>query len=177
MPADQPTTARGPFAYDWSTLDEQHADHGPKLAAWATPITRMSFRRKTVPHDRALAQAHAHAEAIANGAVPAGQPFSAIEDVGYYRIRWPRTPRRVAYALRVGAVWYVFTLPADRTLPKERPPATAGVRPSLARATDRALTEAFQFHPELAEGFRGGTLTDAWHNPGAASGVETHDHP
>lgn len=55
-----------------------------------------------------------------------------------------------------------------------RPPATAGPR---SPRTQHALAEALDLHPDLAEGFRGGTLTDAWHNPGAASGVETHNHP
>lgn len=116
----EPTKARGDYAYDWSTLDEAHADHAAKLEAWSTPITRMAFRRKTVPHDRALAQAHAHGEAIADGRLEPGQPFSAIEDAGYYRIKWPRTPKRTAYALRVGGTWYVFTRPSDRTAPKAR---------------------------------------------------------
>lgn len=57
------------------------------------------------------------------------------------------------------------------------PPAAARPRRPRAPATERALATALEQHPDLAESFPGGTLTDTWHNPGAASGVETHDHP
>ena len=60
--------------------------------------------------------------------------------------------------------------------PNPKPAPHTPRAPIGSPATYRALADALEQHPDFAEALAG-TLTDAWHNPGAASGVETHDHP
>jgi len=173
----------------WADVDWGKSTSAIAKERGVTVPTASKARRKHAPET--LAAYAGRAPGRANRATPANT--TAVDDLqkrlkaataradGLQR-ELEQARKQFAIARRAFETSHALLTPVleerDAALAKLAANAAPGTtrRPRSPR-TQQALDDALEHHPELARALAG-NLTDAWHNPGSASGVDgAHNHP